>query len=389
MTAWASRSKPSVWSLDEAAVHQAPLDHLLERAVEEADVAAHVDEEVAVGDLGAKQRALHIRRHPVAFHPRLAVGVDHRDLGASLLGVVEVLHRHRLVVGHIRADEHDQVAADPVAVRTRRGGHAQRALEPKGARRVADPGGVVDRVGPHRPHGLLRGEVGLVGGAPAGQVDAKPLGGAGADTPGDQVEGLVPARPGEARLAPAAHHRVGETAEVAQLGAVLTREEGHVGEQGRVQRRHGVQSQQPQADVAEMNLPGGPVAHALGAKGAAVAGPLGQDAPGIARLVAVLPEGVPELQVVVGMLLADAERLQAGPVARIQPLLPGHRMPLSTLHESRAVPRAWPQGRTRGCGTADLPWPTRACRSTTLPMWSPGGLGNKPTHSAASQEHSS
>ena len=283
MTAWASRSKPSVWSLDEAAVHQAPLDHVLERAVEEADVAAHVDEEVAVGDLGAKQRALHIRRHPVALHPRLAVGVDHRDLGARLLGVVEVLHRHRLVVGHIRADEHDQVAADPVAVRTRRGGHAERALEPKGARRVADPGGVVDRVGPHRPHGLLRGEVGLVRRAPAGQVDAQPLGGAGADALGDQVEGLVPAGPGEARLAPAAHHRVGEAAEVAQLGAAPARQRRDVGEQGGVQRRHGVQPQQPQADVAEMDLPGGPVAHALGAKGAAVAGPLGEDAPGVAR----------------------------------------------------------------------------------------------------------
>ena len=347
MTAWASRSKPSVWSLDEAAVQEAPLDHVLERAVEEADVAAHVDEEVAVGDLGAKQRALHIRRHPVAFHPRLAVGVDHRDLGASLLGVVEVLHRHRLVVGHIGADEHDQVAADPVAVRTGRGGHAERALEPKGARRVADPGGVVDRVGPHRPHGLLRGEVGLVRRAPAGEVDAQPLGGAGADPLGDQVEGLVPAGPGEARLAPAAHHRVREAAEVAQLGAAPARQRRDIGEQGGVQRRHGVQPQQPQADVAEMNLPGGPVAHALGAKGTAVAGPLAEDTPGVAGLVAVLPEGVPELQVVVGMLLADAERLQAGPVARIQPLLPGHRSPSRRPLDSKAVPQAWRQSRTR------------------------------------------
>jgi hypothetical protein len=55
--------------------------------------------------------------------------------------------------------------------------------------------------------------------------------------------------------------------------------------------------------------------------------------------------------------------------------------------QGRAVPQAWPQGRTRGCGTADLPWPTGACRSTILPLWSLGsGLGSKPTHSAVSQE---
>src|SRR4029450_13648046 len=39
---------------------------------------------------------------------------------------------------------------------------------------------------------------------------------------------------------------------------------------------------------------------------------LGEDAPGIARLVAVLLQGVPELQVVVGVLLPHAEELQAG-----------------------------------------------------------------------------
>jgi Glyoxalase-like domain len=45
-------------ALDEAAVQEALLDHLLERPVEEADVAAHVDEKVAVGDLGAEIRVL-------------------------------------------------------------------------------------------------------------------------------------------------------------------------------------------------------------------------------------------------------------------------------------------------------------------------------------------
>src|SRR5215211_1970726 len=85
---------------------------------------------------------------------------------------------------------------------------------------------------------------------------------------------------------------------------------------------------------------------------------LGENAPGVAGLVAVLLEGAPELQVVVGVLLPHAEGLQAGPVARVQPLLPGHRSPFRRPLESKAVPPGLATGPDAGYGTADLPWLT-------------------------------
>ena len=157
-------------------VDPALLDHVLQHAVDEGDVAAHVDEEEAIGDLGAEHRALDVGRHPVPLHARLAVGVDDCDLRARLLCVVQVLHRHRLVGGHVRADEDDEVAADPVRVRAGGGGDAERLLQRHRAGRVADAGGVVDGVGAQGAYGLLRGEVVLVGHAAAGQVGAEPVG---------------------------------------------------------------------------------------------------------------------------------------------------------------------------------------------------------------------
>ena len=55
---------------------------LLQRADEEADVAAGVDGEEVVGDLRPEQRALGLRGDPVALHPRLAVRVDDDHLRA-------------------------------------------------------------------------------------------------------------------------------------------------------------------------------------------------------------------------------------------------------------------------------------------------------------------
>jgi hypothetical protein len=89
---------------------------------------------------------------------------------------------------------------------------------------------------------------------------------------------------------------------------------------------------------------------------------LGEDAPGIARLVAVLLEGVPELQVVVGVLLPHAEELQAGQLLGSSHFSLVTASPFDVPWRVKAVPPAWRQGRTRGCGTTDLPWLTvRAC----------------------------
>ena len=205
--------------VDEPAVHPPVVHHVLEHAVEETDVAADVHAEEPVGDLGTEDRALHIGRHPVPVHARLAVGVDADHLRTGLLGVVQVLHRHRLVVGHVGADEDDQVGTDPVAVRAGGGGHPERALEPERARRVADPGRVVDGVAAERPDRLLRGEVVLVGRAAAGQVHPEALRVDPAQPAGDQVQRGVPVDRGEPGLAGPAQHRVRQPAERAQLAS--------------------------------------------------------------------------------------------------------------------------------------------------------------------------
>ena len=50
--------------------------------VEERDVAAAVDREEVVGHARPEERALGVRRNPVALQARLAVRVDDRDLRA-------------------------------------------------------------------------------------------------------------------------------------------------------------------------------------------------------------------------------------------------------------------------------------------------------------------
>ncbi len=202
---------------DEVGVAPAVVDHLFHHAGQEGEVSAAVDLEEAVGDPRPEQGALRNRRNPVALHAGLPVRIDADHLGPRALGVVEVLHRDRLVVGGVRADEDDQVGADPVAVGAGRGSDPERFAQSVGARRVADARGVVDRPRAERAPGLLRRIVGLVRHPSAGQEGGDPLRGGGADPRCDQIERHVPARLGEPGLAGMADHRVGQTAELAQL----------------------------------------------------------------------------------------------------------------------------------------------------------------------------
>ena len=137
------------------------------------DVATGVHREELVGHLRAEHRALDVARHPVAVEARLAHRVDDRDLRAALARQVQVLHEHRLRVGDVGTEEHDQVALDDIGVRARGRAHADRALQRGGRRRVADPRRVVDVVRAEEAGDLLRDVVGLVGDAARGEVDGR------------------------------------------------------------------------------------------------------------------------------------------------------------------------------------------------------------------------
>ena len=86
---------------DEVVIDQILFEDVFQRPAQERDISALCNKEGLIGDLRAEHRAFRDRRHPVAFHPRFAVGIDEYDLSAGLLGVVQVLGRHRLVVGGI------------------------------------------------------------------------------------------------------------------------------------------------------------------------------------------------------------------------------------------------------------------------------------------------
>ncbi len=71
-------------SIQELLFGPTALDQHFLDGVDEGQVAADFDQEIAVGDLRAKHRRIRVRGNPVALHARLAVGVDHHHARAAL-----------------------------------------------------------------------------------------------------------------------------------------------------------------------------------------------------------------------------------------------------------------------------------------------------------------
>src|SRR2546428_271231 len=94
--------------------------------------------------------------------PMLPHRIHDRDPGALLLRIVQIFHRHGLVVRHIGAEEDDQIAADPIRVRACGGRDPDRVLESRGAWRMARPARVVDVVRPEEPRDFVRYVIRLV-----------------------------------------------------------------------------------------------------------------------------------------------------------------------------------------------------------------------------------
>ena len=198
---------------DEVLVRPALFDEVPQHAVEEADVPSDLDLEESIGHSRAQQRRVQGRGYPVSLHARLAERVHHRYLGAPLLGQVDVLHGHGLVVGYIATDEHQQVALQPVAVAARGSCVAQGLLEGDGAGCVADTGRVIDVVGAQEPGHLLGHIVGLVDSAAGGEVEGDTPRVGVPQAPRHQLQRLLPLDGPEAAFAPPAQHGRGQPAQ--------------------------------------------------------------------------------------------------------------------------------------------------------------------------------
>ena len=300
---------------DEFPVQPIVLDQVLEDSVKEWNVPANVDLEEVVGDAGSEQGAFGDRRHPVTLHAGLEIRVDQENPGACLLRIVEVLGRDRLVVGGIRAHEHEQVAADPIRIRARGGPAAHGRVQTRGRGRMTDARRVIDVVCSDKTGDLLVGVVGLIGEAPRGEIPRHAARVRRAQAIGDETDRVIPGNAAKPLVALVAHHRDGEPPEAAQLLFFRPAQTLDVLERAPVHRRHGVQAQELQPHGAQVNALHRPVAHPRGAERAAVAAAVAQDAPGVAEVVAVFPQRVQNVLVVVGVPLVEPEGNKAHPVS--------------------------------------------------------------------------
>ena len=201
--------------------------------------------------------ALRHRGHPVPRQSGLAVRVHDRDLGSVLFRVVQVLRRHRLVVGGVGAEEDDEVGAEPVHVAAGGCAVAERRLHRRRRGRVAQPGRVVHVVRAEESRRLLRGVVDLVGDAARREVErrrdrAAPRGAVrrNASSASSQETTRKPGSPATAQ------HRMRQPAQLAQSGgrAALQRLRRRSRPTG-IERGRRVQPHQLEPDHAEVRAP--------------------------------------------------------------------------------------------------------------------------------------
>ena len=93
----------------ELEIHEVAPDQGFEDCVCEGDITAGTHRKMQITDLRAEKSRFGIGWHPVTLKSRFEVRVDDDDLGTGLLGQIKVFGEHRLIVGHIRAPEHDQI----------------------------------------------------------------------------------------------------------------------------------------------------------------------------------------------------------------------------------------------------------------------------------------
>ncbi len=260
-----------------------------------------------VGHLRPEQSGIDRRGDPVALHSRLAERVHHQHARSSLSRLVQILHRDRLVVRRVRAEEDDQLRIVPVAVRAGGSRHAERRLQTARAWRVAEACGVVHVVAAEIAHDLLRRVIDLVGHAAARDVHGGAPGGELSPARAHISPQLPPADAREARLSLAAPHGAGETPHLAKLLRALSPQRRHIGKPGRIAGGHRVQPEQLEPHHAQVDPVDRPVAQSRRPERAAVAAAAREDLPGVGKVVAVLPRDPGHLPVMVRLDLSDAE----------------------------------------------------------------------------------
>ena len=297
--------------LDERLVDPAVVDEVLQDAVDEGDVAPRVDREEFIGEARAPDRAVGDRRHPVPGEARFSHRVHDRDFRAHLLCVVEILHRHRLVVRDVGAEEDDQVASDPVRVRTRRGGDADGFLQPRGARRVTRAARVVDVVRPEEPGDLVRDVVRLVRHAAGRDEERDPIRGRGANSCGRGLQRFLPGNSPEAGFPVGADHRERKAAELPQVFRGFRPKGFGIPQDPNSKRSHRVQREEVQADRAQVDPLHREVSKSRRAEGAPIADAVSEDPPGEEGRVLVVPGGSQDFAVVVRFREPEAKRDRA------------------------------------------------------------------------------
>src|SRR5204863_9036921 len=151
-----------------------------------------------------------------------------------------------------------------------RGGGRDAELLPQrpGRGRVADPRSVVDIVRADEAGDLLGGVVDLVRYPAAGEVEADPVGRPAvgalgrAHLPGDQIEGVTPRDPPEARLARATDHRIRQATEITKLRPRAIAKRPDIGKDPRIEGAHRADLEQVEAASAQVDAVDRPVREA-------------------------------------------------------------------------------------------------------------------------------
>ncbi len=83
--------------------------------------------------------------------------------------IVEIFQRHRLVVRGVGADKDQKIGPDPIPIGASSGGAADRLLERRRARRMANARAGVHVIGAEETGHFLMGVISLVGEAAGGE----------------------------------------------------------------------------------------------------------------------------------------------------------------------------------------------------------------------------
>ena len=223
---------------------------------------------------------------------------------------MQVLGHHRLVVGRVGAEEHDQIRAVQILVATGCRCDTDRCLHRRGRWRVAETCGIFDVVCAKKTSHLLSHIIHLVGDPARSHEERQALGINILQFVGKQAVRFIPGDAGETLLALAAQHRIRQSAQFSKLSIRTLGQAVDVLQQRRVECRHGVEPQQIQSRHAEVHTVDRPVMQAGDAQRAAVAHALGHHLPRVAKVVLVFPDNLEHVAKMLRLCQANAKRQQ-------------------------------------------------------------------------------